>query len=87
MATMLPGVLPSIILASSPTASTFPVVVSIATTDGSLRTIPLFFTYTSTDAVPKSIPISGAIIYLLNNLSFLKLNTFFNFVNLRAKHG
>ena len=30
----------------------------MATTDGSFRTIPFPFTYTKTDAVPRSIPIS-----------------------------
>src|SRR5699024_1390684 len=37
----------------------------IATTEGSLSTIPLFFIYTSTLAVPKSIPTSLAISILL----------------------
>ena len=55
---MFPGVLPSILLASCPTATTSPVVLSTATTDGSLKTIPFPFTYAITVAVPKSIPIS-----------------------------
>ena len=46
IAWMLPGVRPSIIFASSPTARTcfLPLTLAIATTDGSLRTIPLPFT-------------------------------------------
>ena len=43
IASMLPGVRPSIILASLPTARTDflpPLVVMVATTDGSLRTMP-----------------------------------------------
>lgn len=55
---MFPGVLPSILLASCPTAKTSPVKLSTATTDGSLSTIPLPFTNARTVAVPKSIPIS-----------------------------
>ena len=39
-ATMLPGVRPIIRLASMPTATILPVVVLIATTDGSLSTMP-----------------------------------------------
>ena len=41
MATMLPGVRPSISLASRPTASTLPVTRLTATIDGSETTIPL----------------------------------------------
>ena len=52
------GVLPNILLASFPTAKTSPVILSTATTEGSLKTIPLPFTYTITVAVPKSIPTS-----------------------------
>src|SRR5665213_3911948 len=55
---MWPGVLPSIKRASSPTASTLPVLTSFATTDGSRKTMPLPLTYTSTLAVPRSIPMS-----------------------------
>ena len=53
----LSGVLPSISLASSPTARTFrtPLIVSIATTEGSLATIPTPETYTTVLAVPRSI--------------------------------
>ena len=40
MATMLPGVRPSIRLASSPTAKTVVMPASIATTEGSRKTIP-----------------------------------------------
>ena len=40
-ATMFPGVRPSIFFASAPTASTFSVFFSTATTEGSFRTIPL----------------------------------------------
>ena len=43
MATMLPGVRPSISLASLPTASTLPVTLLTATIDGSDTTMPLFF--------------------------------------------
>ena len=55
---MFPGVLPNILLASWPTANTSPFVLSTATTDGSLKTIPFPLTYAITVAVPKSIPIS-----------------------------
>ena len=55
---MFPGVLPSILLASCPTANTSFVLLSTATTDGSLNTTPFPFTYAITVAVPKSIPIS-----------------------------
>jgi len=41
MATIFPGVRPSIFLASSPTSRILFVLMSIATTDGSLITIPL----------------------------------------------
>ena len=58
VAIMFPGVLPNILLASFPTASTSPVSLSTATTDGSLKTIPFPLTYAITVAVPKSIPIS-----------------------------
>ena len=40
LATMFPGVRPSMSLASLPTASTRPVTLLIATIDGSLTTIP-----------------------------------------------
>ncbi len=40
IAAIVPGVRPSIRFASAPTACTSPVRWSIATTDGSLRTIP-----------------------------------------------
>ncbi len=60
MATISPGVLPSIRLASSPTAKTMLVPALTATTDGSRRTIPWSFTMTSVLAVPRSIPMSLA---------------------------
>ena len=61
MAWMLPGVRPSIILASSPTARTcfLPRDSLIATTEGSFRTIPRPLTYTKVFAVPRSIAISA----------------------------
>src|SRR5271155_3495841 len=55
IATMLPGVRPSISLASLPTASTSPVFLLMATIEGSLTTMPLPRAYTSVFAVPKSI--------------------------------
>ena len=60
MASIWSGVLPIISLASSPTALTFltPLMVSMATTDGSLSTIPRPRTYTSVLAVPRSIAMS-----------------------------
>src|SRR5438105_7678609 len=61
MAVMLPGVRPSIIRASSPTATIrgrLPLLSwASATTDGSVRTIPFPRTYTITFAVPRSMPI------------------------------
>ena len=54
MATMLPGVRPSISLASLPTASTFPVTLFTATMEGSETTMPLFLAYTRVLAVPRS---------------------------------
>ena len=57
---MFPGVLPNIVLASSPTAKTdfFPLLSTTATTEGSLRTTPLPFNTTRVFAVPRSIAIS-----------------------------
>src|SRR6185369_12925666 len=55
MATMLPGVRPSISLASLPTASMRPFTLLIATIDGSFTTIPLPRAYTQVFAVPRSI--------------------------------
>src|SRR5437762_11558749 len=55
MATMLPGVRPSISLASLPTASTSPLFLLIATIEGSLTTIPFPFAKTRVLAVPRSI--------------------------------
>ncbi len=57
-AMMLAGVRPTIRFASAPMASTFFVFASIATTLGSLMTIPRFRTWTSVLAVPRSIPMS-----------------------------
>src|SRR5215212_4421984 len=58
MATMLPGVLPSILLAAEPTATTLSVLLSMATTEGSERTMPCPLTNTNVFAVPKSIATS-----------------------------
>jgi hypothetical protein len=58
IATILAGVRPTICLASAPIASTRFDFFSIATTDGSLITMPLPRTLTSVFAVPKSIPTS-----------------------------
>jgi hypothetical protein len=55
MATMLPGVRPSISFASLPTASTSPLFLLMATMEGSLTTIPLPLAKTSVLAVPRSI--------------------------------
>ena len=55
---MLPGVLPSISLASSPIALILLVSLSNATTEGSFNTTPFPLIYTKILAVPKSIPIS-----------------------------
>ena len=72
VATMCPGVLPTIFLASLPMAKTCPVFLLIATTDGSLMTIPLPLTYTSVLAVPRSMPIS------LEKLPKSRLDKFLN---------
>src|SRR3954466_15645689 len=55
IATMLPGVRPSISFASLPTASTSLVFLFSATIEGSLTTIPFPRAYTSVFAVPRSI--------------------------------
>ena len=55
---MLAGVRPTMRLASAPMASTRLVLASMATTDGSLMTIPRSRTWTSVLAVPRSIPMS-----------------------------
>src|SRR5438045_7542937 len=52
---MLPGVRPSISLASLPTASMRPLTLLIATIDGSLTTMPFPRAYTQVLAVPRSI--------------------------------
>ena len=58
MAEMVPGVRPSMRLASMPTAWTSPLRESIATTDGSESTIPRPRTYTRVFAVPRSTAMS-----------------------------
>src|SRR5437870_11458950 len=55
IATMLPGVRPSISFASRPTASMRPLTLLIATIDGSLTTMPFPRAYTQVFAVPRSI--------------------------------
>src|SRR3712207_3200807 len=57
---MLLGVRPIMLLASNPTATTFSVLVSTATTEGSEQTIPHPLTNTRVLAVPRSIATSGA---------------------------
>ena len=54
MATMFPGVRPSMSFASFPIASTSLVTLLIATMEGSFTTTPLPFAYTSVFAVPRS---------------------------------
>src|SRR5574340_1290690 len=58
IATTLAGVRPTISLACTPIASGRRLLLSIATHDGSLITIPFPRTLTSVFAVPKSIPMS-----------------------------
>src|SRR5215472_7224318 len=55
IATMWPGVRPSISLASLPTATTSPLVLLMATMEGSFTTIPFPLAKTSVLAVPRSI--------------------------------
>src|SRR5882762_6127500 len=55
IATTLPGVRPSMSLASFPTATTSPLFLLMATMDGSFTTMPLPFAYTNVLAVPRSI--------------------------------
>ena len=55
IATMLPGVRPSMSFASLPTASMRPLTLLMATIDGSLTTMPLPRAYTQVFAVPRSI--------------------------------
>ena len=73
MAMMLPGVRPSMAWASAPTFSSLPVFLSSATTEGSFKTMPLPFTYTKTEAVPRSIPISFAMDITSTSLFFLSV--------------
>src|ERR1700687_2984754 len=54
MATMLPGVRPSMSFASLPTASTRPFTLLMATIEGSLTTMPFPRAYTQVLAVPRS---------------------------------
>ena len=70
-AMMFSGVRPIMSFASLPTASTLPVYLSIATTDGSLTVIPRPLTYTRVFAVPKSIPISFANIPIYITIPFI----------------
>src|SRR5437764_508331 len=58
MATMLPGVRPIIRLASTPTATIWPLFVLSATTEGSFSTIPRPRTYTRVFAVQRSTAMS-----------------------------
>ena len=58
MATMFPGVRPIIRFASDPTARMPPVLLLIATTDGSFNTMPRPRTYTNVFAVPRSTAMS-----------------------------
>src|SRR5918997_756089 len=58
IATMLPGVRPSIRLAAEPTATTLSALLSMATTEGSESTIPCPLTNTRVFAVPRSIATS-----------------------------
>ena len=75
IAWILPGVLPNIVFASSPTARTllFPFSLMTATTEGSFRTTPLPLTTTKVLAVPRSIAMSWDHI----DLSFSKIFIFF----------
>ena len=79
IASMVPGVLPSIAFASAPTATTvfvgLPFSLRSATTEGSLRTTPLPLAYTSVLAVPRSIERSfEKYPIILFNISYLKKN-------------
>ena len=56
---MLPGVRPTIVLASTPIASTLLLFFSMATTEGSLITMPRPRTLTRVLAVPRSMPMSN----------------------------
>ncbi|MPN19710.1 hypothetical protein SDC9_167082 [bioreactor metagenome] len=73
MVTILPGVFPIIFLASSPTATTLLLLLSIATIDGSLRIMPLSLMYTKLVAVPMSIAISLSILKKLINFPLLTI--------------
>src|SRR6185437_6443509 len=71
IATMFPGVRPTISLASLPTASTSPLVLLMATMDGSFTTTPLLLAKTSVFAVPRSMARSEEI-RLKTDLKFMK---------------
>ena len=57
-ASMVPGVRPSILFASAPTAQTFLLVLYLATTLGSRKTMHRSLTKTKVFAVPRSMPMS-----------------------------
>ena len=59
---------PSMLLAADPTATTLSILLSMATTEGSERTIPSALTYTSVFAVPRSTAMSR--LNRLPNISF-----------------
>ena len=74
IALIFPGVLPNIVLASSPTAKTdfLPLLSTTATTEGSFKTTPCPFKTTSVLAVPRSIAISWDHIFvILSNIPIL----------------
>src|SRR5437763_14311739 len=77
IATMLPGVRPSMSFASLPPASTRPFTLLIATMEGSFTTIPLPRAYTQVLAVPRSMARSlennESIERTLNEGSLLKI--------------
>src|ERR1044072_4036218 len=75
MAMMLPGVRPSISLASLPTASTLLVTLLIATMEGSLTTMPRPLAYTRVFAVPRSM--ARSLENRLNRFLIIKLYRFF----------
>ena len=80
MALIFPGVLPSMVFASSPTARTdfFPLLSTTATTDGSLSTTPCPFSTTSVLAVPRSIAISWLHIFVTVSKIFIYIPFIFS---------
>src|ERR1044071_5325964 len=76
MAMILPGVRPSISLASLPTASTLLVTLLIATMEGSLTTMPRPLAYTRVFAVPRSM--ARSLENGLNRFLIIKLYRFFS---------